>query len=77
MTSGYTVTIKEMPETERPREKLLADGPQSLSNAELIGIILSSGTQNQTAIDLGKAVLCQNNEDFLFCAIAAFRNLCR
>ncbi|RQD70626.1 MAG: JAB domain-containing protein [Tindallia sp. MSAO_Bac2] len=66
MTSGYTVTIKEMPETERPREKLLSEGPQILSNAELIGIILSSGTQNQTAIDLGKAVLCQSNEGLSF-----------
>jgi len=66
MTSGYTVTIKEMPETERPREKMLMEGAQTLSNAELIGIILSSGTQNQTAIDLGRAILCQNNEGLSF-----------
>lgn len=66
MTPGYTVTIKEMPETERPREKMLLEGPQILSNAELIGIILSSGTQNQTAIDLGRSVLCRHNEGLSF-----------
>lgn len=66
MSSEYSVTIKQMPETERPREKMLLEGPQTLSNAELIGIILSSGTHNQTAVDIGKTVLCQNREGLAY-----------
>jgi len=35
--------IREMPQDERPREKLLARGPDSLTNAELIAILLRTG----------------------------------
>lgn len=57
----YT-TIKRMPLSERPREKMLTYGCQSLSNAELLAIILSTGTKDKTAIDLATAILNMSNE---------------
>lgn len=57
----YT-TIKNMPESERPREKMATHGCQSLSNAELLAIILSTGTKDRTAIDLARGILNMSNE---------------
>ncbi|HED34255.1 MAG TPA: JAB domain-containing protein [Gammaproteobacteria bacterium] len=44
--------ITDWPAEERPREKLLANGPQALSDAELLAIFLRTGTQGKTAVDL-------------------------
>ncbi len=57
----YT-TIKNMPISERPREKMLTYGCQSLSNAELLAIILSTGTKERTAIDLASGILNMSSE---------------
>ena len=42
---------------DRPREKLLAKGIQSLSDAELIAILIGSGSRNETAVELSKRIL--------------------
>ena len=57
------ISIKQWAEADRPREKLLYKGKQNLSNAELLAIILGSGNQNETALDLAKKILVQNNEN--------------
>ncbi len=44
-------------EEDRPREKLLLKGKATLSDAELIGILLGSGTTSMTAVDLAKHIL--------------------
>lgn len=49
--------ITDWPENERPREKLLAKGSESLSSAELIAILLGTGTGKTTAVDLGKNLI--------------------
>jgi DNA repair protein RadC len=49
--------IKDWPEGERPREKLLARGAQALSDAELLAIFIRSGTGEGTALDLARAML--------------------
>lgn len=49
--------IRECPREERPQERLLVSGPESLSNAELIGLIIRSGSRNQSAVGLGQEVL--------------------
>lgn len=59
--SLYT-TIKEMPEWERPREKLLKYGVHVLSNAELLAIILSTGTKEMSAIDLANNIINSSKE---------------
>jgi DNA repair protein RadC len=51
------VTIKDWPEDERPRERLLAHGPQVLSDAELIALFLRTGTAGRTALDLARDAL--------------------
>lgn len=55
------ISIKKWAEADRPREKLLNRGKQNLSNAELLAIIISSGNQNETALDLAKKLLNQFN----------------
>jgi len=49
--------IASWPERERPREKLLAGGPQSLSDAELLAIFLRTGVRGRSAVDLGRTLI--------------------
>ena len=57
------LTITDWAEEDRPRERLLALGAEALSNAELLAILIGSGTPEQSAVDLMKTVLasCHNN----------------
>lgn len=57
------LTIKRWAEEDRPREKLLLKGKSSLSDAELIAILIGSGNQQQTAVELSQHILnqCDNN----------------
>lgn len=52
-----TYTIKDLPISERPREKLYSYGVESLSNAELLAIIIRTGYGEKTAIDLAQTIL--------------------
>lgn len=49
--------IKDMPSQERPREKLLYGGASSLSNAELLAVVLRTGTGDKSAIRLAEDIL--------------------
>lgn len=49
--------IKSWAEDDRPREKLLGKGRQVLSEAELIAILIGSGSKNETAVELSKRIL--------------------
>jgi DNA repair protein RadC len=49
--------IRNWAEDDRPREKLVLKGRHSLSDAELLAILLGSGTRNESAVDLAKNVL--------------------
>ncbi len=50
-------SIKNWSEEDRPREKLLQRGKSSLSNAELIAILIGSGSRNESAVALSKRIL--------------------
>lgn len=52
-------TIKELPQEERPRERLARHGAGVLSNAELLAILLRTGTRNESAISLAHRILVQ------------------
>lgn len=52
-----SLPIKSWAEDDRPREKLLLKGKEALSDAELIAILLGSGSRNESAVDLSKRVL--------------------
>ena len=49
--------IKEMPNNERPRERLLNYGVKSLSTSELLAIILQTGNKGESVLDLSKRIL--------------------
>ena len=53
------MAITDWPEAERPRERLLALGPQALSDAELLAIFLRVGTPGRTAVDLARDLLAR------------------
>lgn len=57
MVAPYANRIKELPESERPREKLEALGPGACSDAELIAILLRTGRQGASAVDIGRDLL--------------------
>ncbi|MBL4851190.1 MAG: DNA repair protein RadC [Gammaproteobacteria bacterium] len=51
------MAIHQWPEDERPREKLINHGANTLSNSELLAIFLRSGTVGQNAVELGRSLL--------------------
>ena len=51
------LNIKDWSSQDQPREKLLAQGRKALSDAELIAILIGSGTRNESAVDLSKKIL--------------------
>ncbi|MFN0275155.1 MAG: DNA repair protein RadC [Chitinophagales bacterium] len=51
------ITIKHLAEEDRPREKLLLKGRHALSNAELIAILIGSGNNEETAVQLAQRIL--------------------
>ncbi|NEV61578.1 RadC family protein [Thiorhodococcus minor] len=51
------MTIKDWPEDERPREKMLERGPGALSDAELLAIFLRTGVTGRSAVDLARDLL--------------------
>lgn len=50
-------SIKDWAQDDRPREKLLIKGTEALSNSELIGILIGSGTKTKSAVGVAKEVL--------------------
>lgn len=55
------IKMKELPVSERPYEKLKMYGAESLSNSELLAIIIKSGTKEYTALDLANQILKLND----------------
>ncbi len=55
------ITIKQLPELERPYEKLQWHGEKALSNAELLAIIIKTGTKEETSVQLAQKVLNLEN----------------
>lgn len=54
--------VRELPENERPRERLLSYGAQYLSNAELLALLLRSGSKDKSVLQLAEQVLCVYKE---------------
>ncbi|MBI9067738.1 MAG: DNA repair protein RadC [Salinivirgaceae bacterium] len=63
MKNYQNLTIKQWASEDRPREKLLSKGISALSDAELIAILLSTGTKKISAVDLGKLILASVNNN--------------
>lgn len=56
-TYSHKITIKAWAEEDRPREKLLLQGRRSLSDAELVAILIGSGTREESAVELSRRIL--------------------
>jgi len=59
---GNNMILKEVPVWDRPREKALNEGIKSLSNAELIAILLRTGVKEQSVLSLSQAILAKLNQ---------------
>ncbi len=57
-----SLKIKELPETERPYEKLELYGERELSNAELLAIIIKNGTKEETSVQIAQRILNLNDD---------------
>lgn len=57
------LSIKDWAEDDRPREKLMLKGAASLSNSELLAILINNGTKDKTAVDLAKDLLAAVDND--------------
>ena len=57
-------TIKQLPPELRPRERLLAEGPEALSSAELLGILFGIGSTEKTAVELASEIISENGDLF-------------
>jgi DNA repair protein RadC len=51
------MSIRKWPRSERPREKLLERGPQALSDAELLALLLGSGIKGHSAVDVARSLI--------------------
>ncbi|GAB2672948.1 DNA repair protein RadC [Paenibacillus thermoaerophilus] len=53
------LTLREMPQEERPRERMLAQGAKALSNAELLAVLLRTGSVRESAVTLAQRLLAE------------------
>ncbi|MDX9769014.1 MAG: DNA repair protein RadC [Tenuifilaceae bacterium] len=60
---GKPLTIKEWALDDRPREKMISKGVASLSDAELMAILIGSGTRNETAVAIAQRILSSANNN--------------
>lgn len=58
-------SIKSWTAEDRPREKLVQKGPNALTNAELLAILLNTGTKQKSAIDIAKEIMSLGNDNLL------------
>src|SRR5690606_6128206 len=63
MNEYKKLNIKEWAVEDRPREKLMLNGPRSLSDAELLAILISSGNVNESAVELTRRILTSVGND--------------
>lgn len=56
---GYSPLLRDLPHEERPRERMMQYGAESLSHAELLAILLRTGTRSESAVMLAQRILNQ------------------
>lgn len=58
----YVLKVRDLPESDKPREKMLAEGPAGLSHAELIAILLGVGTRKEEVLAMAHRVIREYGE---------------
>ncbi|MFC0557814.1 RadC family protein [Halalkalibacter alkalisediminis] len=71
----HSFLIRDVPERERPRERLLQEGPIALSNQEILAILLRTGTKQESVLQLAQRVLAKF-DGLLLLKEAAIEELC-
>mgnify|MGYP001608236749 CR=1 FL=1 len=74
--ADYREAIKDWPEDERPRERLVKYGAESLSDAQLLAIILRTGNKTKSAVDLARTLIGKF-EDFRSMDSLSVSELCK
>lgn len=60
--SDYTVTVKDLPDDDRPREKLISLGSKNLSLTELVAVLLGVGTRREEVLSMSKRIIREYGE---------------
>ena len=68
-------TMKNLPESERPYEKFIKYGEENLSDAELLAIIIKSGTAKENSVDIARQILQGNHNNLLNLYDLSYREL--
>ncbi|MBP9016314.1 MAG: DNA repair protein RadC [Paludibacteraceae bacterium] len=71
------LTLREWAEDDRPREKMLRKGIQSLSDAELLAILIRSGSKNETVVELSRRILHECHDNLNELAQLSVLDFCR
>jgi DNA repair protein RadC len=71
------ISIKAWAEEDRPREKLSGQGRRALTDAELIAILIGSGSRNESAVELSKRILHHYDNDLNKLGKASISELCK
>lgn len=75
-TNGKKLSIRDWPEDDRPREKVLRNGVSSLSKSELLAILIGSGNAEESAVELMKKVLASCNDSIAELSKLTVNELC-
>lgn len=76
-TDDKRMTIRDWAEDDRPREKMLLKGAHSLSDAELLAILIASGNKNETAVELSRRILRDCGDNLNELARLTIPDLCK
>ena len=77
ITDEKRLTIRDWAEDDRPREKMLRKGAQSLSDAELLAILIAIGNKNETAVELTRRILHECHDNLNELAQLSIADLCK
>lgn len=77
VTNEKRLTIRDWAEDDRPREKMLHKGTQSLSDAELLAILIAIGNKNETAVELTRRILHECHDNLNELAQLSIADLCK
>ena len=71
------LTITQWAEEDRPREKMMIHGASALSNAELLAILIGSGSNDESAVELMRKILADHHNSLSELGKATVEDLCR
>ncbi len=77
LTDDKRLTIRDWAEDDRPREKMLHKGSGSLSDAELLAILIGSGNRDESAVELSRRIMRECHDNINELAQLTIADLCK